>query len=57
MIKLQQGQQLPLEVQAIFGKRQRANFKNLSERVLLPFEAIGCRKHCFNRNVVKQQEM
>ncbi|MEY2370581.1 primosomal protein N' [Lysinibacillus capsici] len=36
MIKLQQGQQLPLEVQAIFGKRQRANFKEFERAGLLP---------------------
>lgn len=56
MIKLQQGQQLPLEVQAIFGKRQRANFKEFERADLLPLlKQLVADNIVTIENVVKQQ--
>ncbi|WP_083225384.1 primosomal protein N' [Lysinibacillus sp. AR18-8] len=56
MIKLQQGQQLPLEVQAIFGKRQRANFKEFERAGLLPLlKQLVAENIVSIENVVKQQ--
>lgn len=56
MIKLQQGQQLPLEVQAIFGKRQRANFKEFERAGLLPLlKQLVAENIVAIENVVKQQ--
>lgn len=56
MIKLQQGQQLPLEVQAIFGKRQRANFKEFERAGLLPLlKQLVAENIVTIENVVKQQ--
>lgn len=56
MIKLQQGQQLPLEVQAIFGKRQRANFKEFERAGLLPLlKHLVAENIVTIENVVKQQ--
>lgn len=56
MIKLQQGQQLPLEVQAIFGKRQRANFKEFERAGLLPLlKQLVADNIVTIENVVKQQ--
>ncbi|MEY2357111.1 primosomal protein N' [Lysinibacillus capsici] len=56
MIKLQQGQQLPLEVQAIFGKRQRANFKDFERAGLLPLlKQLVAENIVAIENVVKQQ--
>ncbi|MED3875454.1 primosomal protein N' [Lysinibacillus capsici] len=56
MIKLQQGQQLPLEVQAIFGKRQRVNFKEFERAGLLPLlKQLVAENIVAIENVVKQQ--
>ncbi|MEQ6050628.1 primosomal protein N' [Lysinibacillus capsici] len=56
MIKLQQGQQLPLEVQAIFGKRQRVNFKEFERAGLLPLlKQMVAENIVAIENVVKQQ--
>lgn len=56
MIKLQQGQQLPLEVQAIFGKRQQANFKEFERAGLLPLlKQLVADNIVSIENVVKQQ--
>ena len=56
MIKLQQGQQLPLEVQAIFGKRQQANFKEFERAGLLPLlKQLVAENIVTIENVVKQQ--
>lgn len=56
MIKLQQGQQLPLEVQAIFGKRQRVNFKEFERAGLLPLlKQLVAENIVTIENVVKQQ--
>ncbi|MGY4794370.1 primosomal protein N' [Lysinibacillus fusiformis] len=56
MVKLQQGQQLPLEVQAIFGKRQQANFKEFERAGLLPLlKELVADNIVTIENVVKQQ--
>jgi len=55
-IKLQQGQQLPLEAQDIFGKRQRASFKEFERAGLLPLlKQLVAENIVTIENVVKQQ--
>ncbi|KGR86369.1 primosomal protein N' [Lysinibacillus boronitolerans] len=55
-IKLQQGQQLPLEAQDIFGKRQRASFKEFERASLLPLlKQLVAENIVTIENVVKQQ--
>lgn len=56
IIKLQQSQSLPEEVQYIFGKRQQANFKEFERAGLLPLlKQLVAESIVSIENVVKQQ--
>jgi len=56
IIKLQEPQNLPEEVQAIFGKRQQANFKEFERAGLLPLlKQLVAQESVTIDNIVKQQ--
>lgn len=56
IIKLQDSQNLPEEVQAIFGKRQQANFKEFERAGLLPLlKRLVAQNTVTIENIVKRQ--